>query len=325
MAVATRQPSIQAFVQKAWHRLRTSTCNFFFAPDGQETGDHLVEVVRRDPEMAKWFIELTSMFSILGSLAAAIACGIFLNQHWNRCGKCGRPLRWWLVGQVCLQMSQIPIRAVLFASIQRISRNWTIENCIVSLTSSPAWRISKMVSLVLYGWFVLGVVWWMHSSDCEDCPGISMLIASVLLLSAARTALTLLASRELFGTNLQAVQVAAPQVEAATRCQIRVLPLVRVAPSSVECQTCLDSSADTGERLHQRCGSGAPQWSTCHAGEKCAVCLCDFDAGDMVRRLPCVHHFHPACIDRWLSQNKRCPLCMHPIDQVCQTPRLKSE
>merc|ERR1719198_2151483 len=104
-------------------------------------------------------------------------------------------------------MSQIPVRAVLFASIRKTSRAWTIEACILSLTASPAWRISKMVSLVLYGWFVLGVVWWMHSSDCENCPGISMLIASVLLLTAARTALTLLASRELF-QNTQAAQVA---------------------------------------------------------------------------------------------------------------------
>jgi hypothetical protein len=241
----------------------------------------------------------------VGTLAAAIACGLFLSQHWHRCGKCGRPLRWWLVGQVLLQASQIPVRAVLFASIQRISRAWTIENCIVSVTASPAWRISKMVSLVLYGWFVLGVVWWMHSSDCENCPGISMLIASVLLLTAARTALTLLASRELF-QNTQAAQVA-PKVEAATQCQIRVLPLVRVAPAA--------SDSDKGEGLRRRSGTSARCFSSCCADEKCAVCLCEFDAGEWARRLPCMHHFHPACIDRWLSQNKRCPLCMHPIDE----------
>lgn len=314
MAAATQQPERLPFGSKVWHRMSTSARSFFFAPDGQESGDHLVEVVRRDPEMATWFIELTSFFSILGSVGAAVACGLFFSQYWGRCGNCGRPLRWWLVGQVCLQMSQIPVRAVLMASIRKIDRAWTIEACILSLTGSPAWRLSKMVSLALYGWFVLGVVWWMHSSDCEDCPGISMLIASVLLLSAARTFITLLASRELFSQPAQAGQADTPQVEAATPCQIRVLPLIRVAPA-IPCSKPIVGGGDATRRI-----GSAPSFSTCFADEQCAVCLCQFDEGEWVRRLPCLHHFHPACIDRWLLQNKRCPLCMHPVDKVCIPP-----
>lgn len=312
MSVATQRQTqaTQPFVSKVCHRLRSAVSSFFFVHDAQESGDQLVEVVRRDPVVAAWFIELSSFFSIIGSLAAASACGFFLTQYWGRCSSCGRPLRWWLVGQVVLQMSQIPVRAVLLASIRKTSRAWTIEACMVALTASPAWRISKVVSLGLYGWFVLGVVWWMHSSDCEDCPGISMLIASVLLLSAARTALTLMASRELFAPTAQAIQAPPPVVEGATRCQIRVLPCVRVGAASEACQDCSDNSKQ-------------PAFSTCFAGEKCAVCLSDFEEGEWTQRLPCAHHFHPQCIDRWLLLNKRCPLCMHPIDKVCTLPRPK--
>ncbi|KAJ2004896.1 hypothetical protein GGI04_002443 [Coemansia thaxteri] len=44
--------------------------------------------------------------------------------------------------------------------------------------------------------------------------------------------------------------------------------------------------------------------------ENCAVCLEDFTAGDEVRRLPCRHFFHIACIDPWLSERSAtCPLC----------------
>ncbi|KAJ2897282.1 hypothetical protein IWW38_001776 [Coemansia aciculifera] len=44
--------------------------------------------------------------------------------------------------------------------------------------------------------------------------------------------------------------------------------------------------------------------------ENCAVCLEDFNAGDVVRRLPCRHFFHIACIDPWLSERAAtCPLC----------------
>jgi len=310
-------PAAQTCLVKVWHRLRMAISGFFFAPAGQESGDHLVEVVRRDPEVAAWFIELTSFFSIVGSLAAATACGIFLSEYWGRCGSCGRPLRWWLVGQVCLQMIQIPVRAVLFASIRKTGRSWTIEACIRSLTASPAWRMSKAVSLVLYGWFVLGVVWWMHSSGCEDCPGISLLISSVLLLSASRIAVTLLASRELFAQNLQE-QAITSKIEGATQCQIAALPLIRVAPAPAVRED------DQGE-LHQRHAGTAQCFTTCFAGEKCAVCLSDFEEKEFVRRLPCHHHFHRPCIDRWLSHNKRCPLCIHPIDEACTTSRKKEQ
>ncbi|KAJ2359326.1 hypothetical protein IWW50_000051 [Coemansia erecta] len=43
---------------------------------------------------------------------------------------------------------------------------------------------------------------------------------------------------------------------------------------------------------------------------ECAICLEELRIGDVVRRLPCPHMFHTACIDRWLLfQSSVCPLC----------------
>ena len=47
--------------------------------------------------------------------------------------------------------------------------------------------------------------------------------------------------------------------------------------------------------------------------DTCSVCLQDFAGGETVRTLPCLHHFHPGCVDPWLRQRGRnlaaCPVC----------------
>lgn len=39
-----------------------------------------------------------------------------------------------------------------------------------------------------------------------------------------------------------------------------------------------------------------------HQGDQtsCVVCMCDFEARQMLRVLPCSHEFHAKCIDKWL-------------------------
>eukprot|EP01060_Flectonema_neradi_P014539 TRINITY_DN2117_c1_g1_i1.p1 TRINITY_DN2117_c1_g1~~TRINITY_DN2117_c1_g1_i1.p1 ORF type:complete len:228 (+),score=31.55 TRINITY_DN2117_c1_g1_i1:60-743(+) len=43
--------------------------------------------------------------------------------------------------------------------------------------------------------------------------------------------------------------------------------------------------------------------------KSCTVCLMEFDNGEELRALPCLHLFHPECVDRWLQQNPKCPTC----------------
>ena len=43
---------------------------------------------------------------------------------------------------------------------------------------------------------------------------------------------------------------------------------------------------------------------------QCSVCICDFEEGEVLRRLlPCNHVFHQACIDQWMAQHSTCPNC----------------
>jgi hypothetical protein len=53
----------------------------------------------------------------------------------------------------------------------------------------------------------------------------------------------------------------------------------------------------------------------------CAVCLSEFDAGDVVRLLTvCRHAFHVACIDSWLAAHTTCPLCRCELDARQRAP-----
>ncbi|MCO5578146.1 hypothetical protein L7F22_031984 [Adiantum nelumboides] len=46
---------------------------------------------------------------------------------------------------------------------------------------------------------------------------------------------------------------------------------------------------------------------------ECCICLSSYDDGVEIRELQCSHHFHCACIDRWLRMNSTCPLCKFNI------------
>lgn len=54
----------------------------------------------------------------------------------------------------------------------------------------------------------------------------------------------------------------------------------------------------------------APCSSGNNCEEACAICLEDYDNGDMLRLLPCKHEFHVECIDPWLTKwGTFCPVC----------------
>ena len=45
-------------------------------------------------------------------------------------------------------------------------------------------------------------------------------------------------------------------------------------------------------------------------GEKCTICLCEYEDGDKLTKIPaCSHIFHYECISQWLSKSStKCPL-----------------
>lgn len=42
---------------------------------------------------------------------------------------------------------------------------------------------------------------------------------------------------------------------------------------------------------------------------ECELCLVDYEEGDELLRLPCMHIFHRSCVDPWLLKAATCPVC----------------
>lgn len=274
-------------LKRAWLRIARTAHPYFFVVGAQphQPEDHLVDVVRRDPESAASLLRSIALFSAAGNVLAGGACTIFLSLYWSSCGNCDRPLRWWLLAQAFLQISQLPVRFALLASVHTAEGHNGLEQRIASLTASPAWRASKTAALLQYGWFVLGTVWWIHTEECPTCPGITKLVGGVMFLAVGRAVAALVIFRMLFTGNLANETV--PKVMGATARQIAAIPTVtyKVQP---------------GDEVNS-----------------CSICLCDFIDGTVVRKLPCSHEFHRRCVDKWLHRNKRCPLCIHAVDEPC--------
>ena len=75
--------------------------------------------------------------------------------------------------------------------------------------------------------------------------------------------------------------------------------------------TTASSSSSSSPAPEEEGGGGGSSSSS--SFETCSVCLQDFEEGETVRTLPCLHHFHLACVDPWLKQRGRslaaCPVC----------------
>ncbi|KAK1261672.1 E3 ubiquitin-protein ligase [Acorus gramineus] len=70
----------------------------------------------------------------------------------------------------------------------------------------------------------------------------------------------------------------------------------------------------TSGGIMTECGAETPrEHSLSPEDAECCICLCAYDDGAEVRELPCNHHFHCSCIDKWLYINATCPLCKYNI------------
>jgi len=52
----------------------------------------------------------------------------------------------------------------------------------------------------------------------------------------------------------------------------------------------------------------------------CSICLCEYEPGDKVIRLPCDHVYHESCLNSWTDGHVRCPLCNYDLMEGYEQP-----
>jgi len=156
--------------------------------------------------------------------------------------------------------------------------------CIQSVTRSPAWTVSKRLSLFTFGWLVLGSIWTLNSLDGPACFWIARCSLAVIVQAGVRSLVCLLLFRRCF-PHVSLDQEETSTMKGATEQQIAAL-------------RCCEFSADV----------------VAQEDSGCAICLSDYEVGDLLRWLPCQHHFHQECADQWLQKSNCCPLCRNCVE-----------
>ncbi|CAJ2671838.1 unnamed protein product [Trifolium pratense] len=103
--------------------------------------------------------------------------------------------------------------------------------------------------------------------------------------------------------------------EGSSEDDIRSLPMYTFSQSNVMVMVDDNKKQSVKARTGSYNQSHISELSLHPDDSECCICLCPYVDGTELYRLPCSHHFHCACISRWLRTKATCPLCKFNIQR----------
>eukprot|EP01105_Mastigella_eilhardi_P014739 TRINITY_DN3356_c0_g1_i1.p1 TRINITY_DN3356_c0_g1~~TRINITY_DN3356_c0_g1_i1.p1 ORF type:complete len:395 (-),score=98.61 TRINITY_DN3356_c0_g1_i1:75-1259(-) len=216
------------------------------------------------------------------------------------------PLQVWGVVQVTIQAGFVWLHGgYLFSLFNRPRRRSSLRKYVdlgVSL-------LARTINLALLVWLIVGIVWAFKAAAKDEChQQIPFLYAVVF--------------------NLVILQLVCFVMAILGCCCTCLMILLRVSlHNQMLGGTGLYGAASAGASP-QRIGelpsfAYHPDDVVTAADATCAICLGDYENEELIRMLPCGHHFHASCIDKWLVTNKTCPFCKRDIDSPEPSPHMQ--
>eukprot|EP01097_Dermamoeba_algensis_P007226 TRINITY_DN4532_c0_g1_i2.p1 TRINITY_DN4532_c0_g1~~TRINITY_DN4532_c0_g1_i2.p1 ORF type:complete len:398 (-),score=70.27 TRINITY_DN4532_c0_g1_i2:229-1422(-) len=197
--------------------------------------------------------------------------------------QCEKPLEWWgsagaLLMTVCTFFQFL---------ILRQTRNWDRIPFLLI-------RLNQLIYCSLFAWYVTGCVWVFtlidkHGTCRASAPNIYRMALSIVIMGLILAGLTFFCccfclthiTYQLYRAFLAFRE---KQPKGATQKVIDQL-VAKIWPvQNIEGEDAL-----------------------------CAICLGEYEEKEVLRFLPCKHHFHAECVDTWLLKNASCPLCKYSI------------
>uniref|UniRef100_A0A2P2JZ97 RING-type E3 ubiquitin transferase n=1 Tax=Rhizophora mucronata TaxID=61149 RepID=A0A2P2JZ97_RHIMU len=193
------------------------------------------------------------------------------------------------------------------------------RNYLSSTQSSVAKRCESVNTMASFLWWIVGFYWVVSGGDSlsQNAPRLYWL-AVVFLAFDVFFAIFCVILACLIGIALCcclpciiAILYAVSGQEGASEADLSLLPKYRFEVTS----NGEKHSVGAGKMVPIEMSSGylANERILLPEDAECCVCLTAYEDGVELHTLPCNHHFHSTCIEKWLKMNATCPLCKYNI------------
>ncbi|KAL6201378.1 hypothetical protein ACLB2K_025092 [Fragaria x ananassa] len=201
------------------------------------------------------------------------------------------------------------------------SEDYGMEQSLEYSTTSFAKNLESANTMFSFIWWILGFYWVTAGGESltTDSPQLYWITITFLALDVVFVVICV-AVASLIGIAvcfclpcIIAILYAVTDQEGATKEEIDHLPKYKFRKKS-DFEKVNGEIQESFGGIMTECNTDAPtEHALSQEDAECCICLCAYDDGTELRELPCRHHFHCTCIDKWLQINATCPLCKFNI------------